>query len=261
MSYNLLNLASQVRWRAPESTGQNSSVVGETVYYADGSTGVVASPVQSIPHWELGERYQHFGARAYDPLTCTFLQTDPLAEKYYGTSPYAYCGSNPVMFVDPDGEEKILKVPVKHTNLRLSAISFPDDDAIHIFAHGNGRSIDVDNGMEVANGDTMNMFLEENSKTWKEHEDKSNLVVVLHTCFGSSIAKKISSDPIMKGVIFVGASDYVHVNADYTESVLIDSNDHNSTGCWVIYANGDQVGSMDGNQVPSNENVLKSCHE
>ena len=107
MSYNLLNLASQVRCRAPGSTGQNSSVVGETVYYADGSTGVVSSPAQSIPHWELGERYQHFGARAYDPLTCTFMQTDPLAEKYYGTSPYAYCGNNPVMFVDPDGEDPI----------------------------------------------------------------------------------------------------------------------------------------------------------
>lgn len=28
---------------------------------------------------------------------------DPLAEKYYSYSPYAFCGNNPVKFIDPDG--------------------------------------------------------------------------------------------------------------------------------------------------------------
>lgn len=27
-----------------------------------------------------------------------------MSEKYYGISPYAYCGSNPVNLVDPDGQ-------------------------------------------------------------------------------------------------------------------------------------------------------------
>ena len=31
------------------------------------------------------------------------LQQDPLSEKYYNISPYAYCANNPVNFVDPDG--------------------------------------------------------------------------------------------------------------------------------------------------------------
>ena len=48
-----------------------------------------------------------FGARFYDPATAIFLQQDPLAEKYYNISPYAYCANNPVNFVDPDGMDWI----------------------------------------------------------------------------------------------------------------------------------------------------------
>ena len=44
-----------------------------------------------------------FGARMYDPLTARWTAQDPLAEKYYAVSPYAYCSANPVNIVDPDG--------------------------------------------------------------------------------------------------------------------------------------------------------------
>ena len=44
-----------------------------------------------------------YGARQYDPNIGRFMQVDPLAEKYYHLSPYAYCGNNPVNAVDPDG--------------------------------------------------------------------------------------------------------------------------------------------------------------
>lgn len=42
-------------------------------------------------------------ARWYYPAICRTTTMDPLAEKYYATSPYAWCGNNPVRFVDPLG--------------------------------------------------------------------------------------------------------------------------------------------------------------
>ena len=54
-------------------------------------------------HWLRGERWQHFGARAYGPATCIWTGIDPLAEKYPGVSPYAYCKGDPINRIDPDG--------------------------------------------------------------------------------------------------------------------------------------------------------------
>jgi len=45
-----------------------------------------------------------YGARGYYPALGCFQSLDPLAEKYYSISPYAYCRGNPVNMIDPDGK-------------------------------------------------------------------------------------------------------------------------------------------------------------
>ena len=48
--------------------------------------------------------FSYFGARYYDSdLMTGWLSVDPLADKYPGLSPYAYCAWNPIRLVDPDG--------------------------------------------------------------------------------------------------------------------------------------------------------------
>ena len=42
-------------------------------------------------------------ARMYYPAIMRTTTLDPLAEKYYSMSPYAWCGNNPVNRIDPDG--------------------------------------------------------------------------------------------------------------------------------------------------------------
>ena len=53
--------------------------------------------------------YTDFGARQYSPFLRRWMTPDPLSEKYYGISPYAFCNNNPVNLVDPDGRTWINK--------------------------------------------------------------------------------------------------------------------------------------------------------
>ena len=55
-----------------------------------------------------------YGARQYNPITARWDRVDPLAEKYYGVSPYVYCTNNPVMLVDSDGLFPIGIVKIRH---------------------------------------------------------------------------------------------------------------------------------------------------
>ena len=47
-----------------------------------------------------------FGARRYLPFRVPrWTSMDPLAEKYFSISPYAYCAADPVNLVDKKGRE------------------------------------------------------------------------------------------------------------------------------------------------------------
>jgi RHS repeat-associated protein len=45
----------------------------------------------------------YYGARYYTPEVSIWLSVDPLAGEYPSLSPYAYCGGNPIKYIDPDG--------------------------------------------------------------------------------------------------------------------------------------------------------------
>ena len=56
-----------------------------------------------------------YGARGYYPAMGRFMTVDPLAEKYYSISPYAYCAGNPVNRIDPDGMDWYTSIDGKTT--------------------------------------------------------------------------------------------------------------------------------------------------
>lgn len=70
--------------------------------------------------------FTDFGARQYSPALRRWLVPDPLSEKYYGISPYAYCAGDPVNLVDPDGRiwlnPKLVAFLKEQTNARIESL-------------------------------------------------------------------------------------------------------------------------------------------
>ncbi|MBQ9463417.1 MAG: RHS repeat-associated core domain-containing protein [Bacteroidales bacterium] len=70
-----------------------------------------------------------FGARMYDDRLCRWTTQDPLAEKYYGFSPYVYCAGEPVGKVDVDGQDEW---EINTQGKVVNHIYNSDYDAFHI---------------------------------------------------------------------------------------------------------------------------------
>ena len=52
-----------------------------------------------------GLGWYDYGKRFYDPnYRLSFISVDPLCEKYYSISPYAYCANNPIRYVNLQGD-------------------------------------------------------------------------------------------------------------------------------------------------------------
>lgn len=118
-TYNLLDLPQQ------ETVG--STIVIDRKYASDGTVmqvnhyypygGLIIDPRHTISSTNASDsRYRFtgkelseesgeydFGARYLDPIPGRFTTIDPLAEKYYSLSPFAYCAGNPSNSYDPTG--------------------------------------------------------------------------------------------------------------------------------------------------------------
>ncbi len=63
---------------------------------------------------DRGLNLYDYSARYMDPALGRFNTVDPMAEKYYPISPYAYLGNNPMKYIDPQGEDVYLITWASH---------------------------------------------------------------------------------------------------------------------------------------------------
>ena len=96
----------------------NGTVEETNHYYPFG--GLFANSTNTQPYkyngkeldTKKGLNWYDYGARHYDAALGRFTTMDPIAEKYYSMSPYAYCANNPVNAIDPDGKLPVFLIPL-----------------------------------------------------------------------------------------------------------------------------------------------------
>ena len=64
----------------------------------------------------------YYTARYYAPPT--FISRDPMFEKYFWCSPYAYCMNNPVIYIDPTGKDGVVVVENKTVTIKVNIIFY-----------------------------------------------------------------------------------------------------------------------------------------
>ncbi len=230
---------------------------------------------------DRGVNWYDFSARFKTVDLPPFTTIDPRAEKYYSVSPYVYCSNNPMLYTDPDGKEKLPYHFIPTTNA-YHAVMYPDDKAIHIFAHGNNAEMRLEgfmnrNMVSVYDGDGLNRLLSVASETWKNRSKYDQLTIVLHSCNvaekgdnGTSLAERISASPEFKNHIIIapnkkfilqddkGKLVYIGVYGTTGNNPKIDKKD---MGLWIVYKNGKIIRTIPGDKMPTTQNYFDDEEE
>ncbi len=228
--------------------------------------------------WESG--FHYYGARYYWSEVLTgWLSVDPMTDKYPNTSPYVYCSWNPILFVDPDGKEKLIyyntNTPKQSSfkgvganirfqnamstwksncSLKSSANRYKDSDGvIHLFAHGSSQKVDLaEKGTKDALG--LDVFLTNTSKTYKENIIKGETsLLIMHACSTgkgeNSIAQQLSKNTKGDLLIFAPSDD----------DLLGKNEKVDNSGVWNVFYKGELLGTYNGNTDFSKEIAEKGA--
>ena len=110
---------------------EDGQVLQQNLYYAWGGTWGDVYTASEFQQYKYCGKYldrKHgldlydYGARQYDPAAAFWTSPDPLCEKYYNISPYAFCNNNPVTFIDPDG--RFIDTAWDAANVAMGVTSF-----------------------------------------------------------------------------------------------------------------------------------------
>ena len=145
-----------------------------------------------------------FGSRIYDPRVVTWLSPDPKASKHPYESPYVYVSNNPLIYADPDGEEKIVVVGggditgkdrMKFINSGLLQVK----NYANSIKNGNsGETVTVLLNMKFVSGKQYQAMQKAMKTVEKETGVKINMI---GTTDGQSTTNYINSKTVEKGIL------------------------------------------------------------
>ena len=120
---NYSYLADGTKVSALRSDGSGLAYQGSLTYTCAGGSPASLEGV-TFPGGRFVAITDEAGTTTMTPMlyaSVRWLTLDPLANKYYGISPYAFCANNPINFVDPDGRAS--GDPVREPDIRRNRAS------------------------------------------------------------------------------------------------------------------------------------------
>ena len=257
-------------------TDQNQTITQGFLYAPFGEITTEYAPLWqngTLPKYsfnakELDEEtgMYYYEARYYAPPT--FTSRDPLFEKYFWMSPYAYCANNPVKYVDPSGEEPdifMFALTDKKYNTFLNGSKHIKErnDAFQVMAHGNpqlmrivknGKIVDGDNG-KINSAEKFNEVFKNNEK-WNNGKNTKGFSVILYSCNTgkgkNSLAHKLSAK--YQNITVIAPSSKVWFSSNGLLGTYNTTNDgerdENDPGYWLVYQKGKVVSAYDATWIP-----------
>ena len=128
-----------------------------------------------------GLNWYDYLARTYDPALLIFTTMDPMAEKYYSISPYAYCGNNPIRNIDLNGDsvtvlnygriiDQHMAILIQNDEGKWQYYSVNGDNVYSSGDHKGGRKFD---DIAVGEWDSPEQFMQSTYNSKGDKDDKS----------------------------------------------------------------------------------------
>ena len=184
---------------------EDGNVLQQNLYYAWGGAWGDVCTAPGFQSYKYCGKYldrKHgldlydYGARLYDPAAAFWTSPDPLCEKYYNISPYAFCNDNPVTFIDPDG--RVIRIPknqkkiVRYIN-RLAQGIFDVDKNGYLYLKKKTNTQGFSsyytkkiNGMINSKNCTVTIYIGETAKY--KSEDKGKIKILSVGEYGEGIS-------------------------------------------------------------------------
>ncbi len=152
-----------------------------------------------------------FGARFLDPIPGRFTTIDPLAEKYYSLSPYAYCAGNPMSFVDPDGRDDY------YINKQGFWKRMDNNDPYDRLIPENGQPLIVKN-RSIMQGMQEHSFLLDNGELHKEL--KMHYSIMNNPSEVKEVFKFLADHSQIEWILLKGEDDSFLLGTQHLDSII-----------------------------------------
>lgn len=205
--------------RIAHSYGLNTVTTETYAYYYDGwgrpttkdhqlNGGTAETSTHTVGYlygakeWDGNLSLYDFSARWYNPSgAVSFTTMDPLCEKYYGISPYAYCAENPVNLVDPSGKSTWVYLNRQGTYTIFGGDRYDNDRSVYVYTKDENGDY-TQRGNSIGESLTILSFYDTDSKAWK-----NNSVIDLSDTSGEIFFNSMINDNVPLGLYMEGAQN------------------------------------------------------